>query len=419
MIIAMNPNIITTIKTDQMRHSGYRIWFIVSMFDLFAAAIIGVLLRAMYFVEVPFVTFRPWLHGHSHTALLGWLFIGTVVCLLHDGGLGRFTPRMRWLLIGLQAAVVCMLIGFPLWSYNVITITGSSIHMVLAFMALATLWHVSRSWPKQGSGMLTRAAVVMFILSTLGILAIGPIIATGNQGKEIYYWAVQFFLHFQFNGWFWFAAMALGARWAERQGFALRIDRLTMGLWIVSAVLTYALAIAWSEPLPAVFATVAVAVALQVWAAWRTFGILRRMHNVAYDRIPQAARILIGVALVSMAMKVLVQASVAIPSVAIMALTIRHFVMGFVHMNTLGVMTMLLCSYAILSGWFDLKRGAIRWGLGLLVAGIITSELLLFVQGGFFWIGLGMIPGHYVHLFAASFLMPMGVVLLLIGSLKK
>jgi hypothetical protein len=388
-------------------------WFHIAFLNLFLAAIIGVLLRGMFIWEIPFVRFRPWLHGHSHTALLGWLFIGTVVVLIHDGGRGALTTRLRQLLLGLQGAVLLMLVSFPLQGYGAVSITASTLHMVLAFWVLAILWRSSRSWPAAGSGRLTRWAIVLFGLSTLGVLAIGPIIATGNQGKEIYYWAVQFFLHFQFNGWFWFAAMAIGARWAERQGFKLHLDRLTLGLWIASAVLTYALAIAWSEPHPAVFATVSLAVALQVWAAVRTLSLLRRFTAPAQEQFPRWARVLVGIALVSMALKVLVQASVAVPAVAIMAFTLRHYVMGFIHMNTLGTMTMLLLAYAVVYTWCDLRQGLARTGLVLLIAGILLSELLLFAQGTFFWAGRGMIPGHYWHLFLASALMPVGVGLML------
>jgi hypothetical protein len=395
-----------------------RTWFLIALADLFAAAVIGLLLRIMFLVELPFVRFRPWLHGHSHAALLGWLFIGVVVALLHDGGRGKVGPGLRPLLIGLQAMVVLMLVSFPLQGYGAVSIAASSIHLLLAFALLIILWRTSRQWPTQGSGGLTRWAIAMFVLSTCGVFAIGPIIATGNQGKEIYYWAVQFFLHFQFNGWFWFAAMAMGARWAERQGLDLRIDRSTMALWVLSAVLTYALAIAWSEPHPAVFATVSLAVVLQVWAAWRTFGILRRSNEVASERIPALAKVFIGIALVSMALKVLVQASVALPSVAVMALTIRHFVMGFIHLNTLGTMTSLLLAYAITNAWFDLRRTAVRWGLGALIGGIILSEVLLFLQGTFFWAGIGLIPGHYLHMVLASALMPIGVFLLLWSGLR-
>src|SRR5690606_33151728 len=112
--------------------------------------------------------------------------------------------------------------------------------------------------------------------------------------------------------------------------------------WVLSAILTYALAIAWSEPLPAVFATISIGVALQVWAAWRTLGILRRLEHRARERFPTWGKVLVGIALLSMAMKVLVQAAVAVPEMAIMGFTIRHYVMGFIHLNTLATMTTLL-----------------------------------------------------------------------------
>lgn len=399
--------------------ASHRTWFLISLVDLLPAAIIGVLLRAMYIVEIPFVQFRPWLHAHSHTALLGWLFVGVAVVLLHDGGKGELTKRTTWLLVGIQAAVLGMLLSFPVQSYGSVSITASSVHMVLSYILLAILWKAGNAWPAKGSRALLRLSIIFFILSTLGIWSIGPIMAAGKQGAEIYYWAVQFFLHFQFNGWFWFAAMTLGMRWAERNDLAFTLDRLTLGLWVASAVLTYALAIAWSEPLPAVFATVSVGVALQVWAAIRTLHILKKLGAQAHDRFPQWARILIGLALVSMALKVLVQSGVAIPQVATAALTIRHFVMGFIHMNTLGTMTALLLAYAVVYGWLDLRSRVIRFGLALLTAGIVLSELLLFIQGTFFWIGWGRITGHYWHLMIASALMPIGVALILVRACSK
>jgi len=395
-----------------------RAWFMVALADLLAAAIIGVLLRGMFIGEIPFVRFRPWLHAHSHAAMLGWLFIGVVVALLHDGGRGNLTKGMHRLFMGLQLAVVVMLFSFPVQGYGAVSITASTLHMVLACVVVFRLWRISRAWPAAGSGRLVRWAVVFFLLSTLGVVGIGPIIATGHHGKEIYYWAVQFFLHFQFNGWLWFAAMALGARWAERQGLDLKLDHLTLYLWVLSAILTYALAIAWSEPLPAVFATISIGVVLQVWAAWRTLGILRKMEHNARDRFPTWCKLLVGIALLSMAMKVLVQAAVAVPEVAIMGFTIRHYVMGFIHMNTLATLTTLLLAYALLQYWLDIGRKLARIGLALLIAGILISEILLFTQGTFFWAGWGMIGGHYWHLFLASLLMPIGIGILLITALR-
>jgi hypothetical protein len=394
-------------------------WFLIALANLFIAAIMGALLRGQFLGEIPFLRFRPWMHAHSHVAMLGWLFTATVVVLLHDGGRGTLDRRMQGLLIALQLAVFVMLLSFPVQGYGPVSIGASSIHMLLSYFVLARLWSASRAWPKAGSGRLTRWAIGMYLLSTLGIWAMGPLVATGNQGQEIYYWAVQFYLHFQFNGWFWFAALVLGVRWAERQGFALQLDGPTLALWISSTVLTYALAIAWSEPHPAVFATVSVGVLLQLWAALRSLRILLRLQRRTHDHFPQWARILVGVALVGMALKVLVQTGVAVPSVAVMAFTLRTYVMGFIHLNTLAIMTTLLLVHALLQGWLDVRSKLVKAGVALLTAGIIGSELMLFAQGTFLWSGWGLIPGHYLHLLIASALMPLGVGMLVVQGLQK
>ena len=396
-----------------------RRWFIIALTDLLIAAILGAVLRAVFVWELPFVHFRPWLHGHSHTALLGWLFIGLMVVFFHDGGTGTVKPAVRRLLAGMQLAVIAMCISFPLQGYGAVSIAASSVHMLLAYWSLRLLWKASTNWPSDGSRLFTRTAILMFVLSTLGIWAIAPIILTGNQGHEIYYWSVQFFLHFQFNGWFWFAAIALGIRWAERNGIDLRTDRLTYWLWVTSAIFTYALAIAWSEPHPLVFATVSVAVILQAWAAVRTLKILDRSKETARARFSSWVNTLVGIALVSMAMKVVTQTAVAIPSVAVVGLTLRHYVIGFIHLNTLAIMTCLLLAYALLQGWLDLARRGTRWGLICLISGIIGSELLLFLQGTFFWAGLGSIRGHYTHLFIVSALMPIGVAVILANNWRS
>lgn len=388
-------------------------WYLIAFSNLLIAAIMGTLLRGQFLGEIPFVRFRPWMHAHSHVAMLGWLFTGIVVVLTDDGGRGLLTRGMQRMLVVLQVAVAGMLLSFPVQGYGAVSISASTLHMVVSYFVLALLWRQSLPWPREGSGRLTRWSIILYFLSTLGVWAMAPLIATGNQGKEIYYWAVQFYLHFQFNGWFWFAALALGVRWAERQGFQLSIDRLTLGLWIASAILTYALAIAWSEPHPAVFATVSVGVLLQVWAAFRSLRILKRLQRRAHEQFPTWGKVLVGVALVGMAMKVLVQAAVAMPSVAVMAFTLRAYVMGFIHLNTLAIMTTLLLVYALLQGWLPVRSLAVKAGVALLTGGIILSELLLFVQGTFFWAGWGLIKGHYLHLVLASSLMPLGVALLL------
>ena len=85
-------------------------------------------------------------------------------------------------------------------------------------------------------------------------------------------------------------------------------------------------------------------------------------------------RITIGTMLIAMGIKVAVQTAVAIPAVTEIALTLRNYVVGFVHLNTLGAGTMVLLAFALERRWIDEARSITRIGLVLLIAGFALSS---------------------------------------------
>ena len=404
----------TTENVTVSRERG-RSWYRLALLFFASAASIGALLRLIYVVDMPWLDFKPWLHAHSHVAMLGWVFPALLIALF--GQDDRRFPRSFgvWMTIS-QALVVGMLFSFPVQGYGEISIACSVMHMIVSYVLIGIAWSHTRHWPERGSRLLVRLAFIMQIVSTIGIWAMGPIMTSDLAGTEWYYWSIQWFLHFQFNGWFWFAAMAIGSRWAERHGVQVRLDVFTTLLWALSALLTFALAIAWSERHVPVFAVNSLGVLLQCWAAWRTLMAMRKASVQAYVKTTQWMRIMIGVMLLAMATKVAVQAAVSIPAVATMGFTIRNYVIGFIHLNTLGAITSLLFAHALMRGWFDERKRVVRIGLTLFIAGFAGSELLIFGQGTLFWAGLGMVPGYYWMLFGVSVLLPLGVIALLVSS---
>ena len=68
-----------------------RRWFLLSLMFLTLAATIGALLRLIFVVELPWLVFKPWLHAHSHVAMLGWLFPALLIVLLDQDD--RRPPR--------------------------------------------------------------------------------------------------------------------------------------------------------------------------------------------------------------------------------------------------------------------------------------------------------------------------------------
>lgn len=408
----------TSVEATPHRGDPLRPWFFRALAFLAVAASIGALLRLIYVVDMPWFIFRPWLHAHSHVAMLGWLFPALLIALL--GQEERRSPKGFgvWMALS-QLLVLGMLLSFPVQGYGEVSIACSLGQMIVGYVLIGQAWYATRHWPRAGSRLLARLAFTFQVISTLGVWAMGPIMTSNLAGTEWYYWSIQWFLHFQFNGWFWFAAMAVGSRWAERHGVDVRIDGFTTALWVVSALITFALVIAWSERVPIVLGINTAGVVLQFWAAWRTLMAMRRARLEASVKTTPWMRILIGVMLLSMAAKIAAQTAVSVPMVATMALTLRNYVIGFIHLNTLGSISALLFAHALMRGWFDERRPGVRFGLLLFVTGYVLSEGLLFLQGTFFWAGLGLLPGYYWTLFAASVLLPLGVGTLLFTGVRK
>ncbi len=395
-----------------------RRWFNLALSFFVIAAMIGALLRLIFVVEIPWLIFKPWMHAHSHVAMLGWLFPALVIALLRQDE-GPAPRGFHGWMATAQLFVAGMLLSFPLQGYGPVSIACSLGQMLVGYMLVAQVWRHTAQWPATGSRLLARLALLFQAISTLGIWAMGPIMAGGMAGSELYYWSIQWFLHFQFNGWFWFAAMAIGSRWAERHGVKVRLDRFTVLLWVLGTVLTFALAIAWSERFISIIAVNSAGVLVQAWAAWRTMRAMHRARLQAQVRTTRWMRIAIGTMLIAMAFKVVAQTFAAIPAVADIALTLRNYVVGFVHLNTLGAATMVLLAFALERRWLHEARAAVRIGMALVIAGFALSELLLFGQGTLIWARWGMLPGYHWMLFGVSALMPIGALLLLVQALRK
>ena len=392
--------------------------FLIALGSLACAASIGALLRLIYVMDLPWLVFKPWLHAHSHVAMLGWVFPALLLTLL--GQDDRKPPRgfLGWLSAS-QMMVLGMLVSFPLQGYDTFSITFSILQMLISYVLVGIVWISTAHWPKSGSRRLVRLAIILQVISTLGVWAMGPIMTHGLAGTEWYYWSIQWFLHFQFNGWFWFAALALWSRWAETHGVAEAMDPFTIRLWLVSSVLTFALAIAWSERHWTIIAINSVGVLLQLWAGWRTAGSIRRAQAKLHSKAQLWAWRCVTYALIGMGLKVLMQAVAAVPQVPVMAFTIRNYVIGFIHLNMLGAISMMLFAMALLRGWFVSTDRLVRIGLSLFTGGMLLSEAALFLQGTLFWVGWGMIPGYHWIQLLTSVPIPLGVIALLAHLVRR
>jgi hypothetical protein len=181
-------------------------------------------------------------------------------------------------------------------------------------------------------------------------------------------------------------------------------------------LLTYAQSVTWSSPSDGLFYLNTFGVLLQVLAYAL---ILRSLIPVLVQTLSKVAVFpgwLVKLAIACLVAKVLVQSAVALPFVAVISYTIRLYVIGFIHLILLGMVT--LSMGGVLQLHHILPSGRLtKTGWILLLFGFLLTEMLLFTQGTLIWAGFGFLPNYHYAIFICSLLFPAGISMILTGAL--
>ncbi|MEB2785360.1 cytochrome c [Algoriphagus persicinus] len=382
----------------------------------FLAVCLGLMMRSFHVIEIPYFEYRNILHTHSHLALLGWGYLMLVGGMVF--GLVKEKDQIKnykWLFLGTVIALLGMLFSFPFQGYGVFSISFSTLHVLLSYVFAYKLLKVIQSLEKTPATRLLRLAIWFMVISTLGLWALGPVTATLGRMHELYFMTIQWFLHFQLNGWFVLGGLGLILLYFEEKGFKITWPAYQEWILSISVVMTFMLAVTWAEPQPIFFQINSLAVIIQLIAY---FWILKSTFKlVTTNQFLGIAQTLLILALASLVAKAILQGLLVFPSIAEVSYSIRLYVIGFLHLVLLGAMTMGVSAVAIARGWInELPMSKIGWIL--LITGFVITEVLLFLQGTLVWLEMGFLPEYNFWLFLASCLFPLSLALLL-ASLRS
>lgn len=379
----------------------------------FLAACLGLVMRSFHVIEIPYFEYRNILHTHSHLALLGWghlMIVGGMVF-----GLVKEKDQIRdyrLLFLGTVIALLGMLFSFPFQGYGAVSISFSTLHMLLSYGFAFKLLKVIRSVETTPATRLIRLAIWFMVISTIGLWALGPIAATLGRMHELYFLTIQWFLHFQLNGWFVLGVLGLILLYFEGKGIQIKWPAYREWVLSVSVVMTFLLAVTWAEPQPIFFQLNGVAVIIQLIAY---FWILKPVFSLVKTALPiDLARLLMLLALISLVVKAMLQGLLVFPSLAVISYSIRIYVIGFLHLVLLGALTMGGSAVAMSRGWIN-DRLVSRLGWMLMIAGFVLTELLLFLQGTLVWMEMGFLPNYNLWVFIASCLFPLSLAFIMAG----
>lgn len=373
---------------DHKTHTLIRGWLTSAYALLFLASILGLVMRLMALKGIPAIPYKNILHAHSHTALLGFGFLfmfGSFVFLILP--LSRYKRLYHRLSVIYIIAAIGMFISFLYQSYGAISITFSTIIMLVAY---TMVYYFFKEYKKAAPGLknpIITWSIYWFLISTLGIWAVGPVTAILGRTHELYFLSIQFFLHFQFNGWFTLSILGLLVYLAKSRGLDYKVS--LPGLWFLNTglVLTYFLSVTFVSDLPVYFFLTSAGAFLQIVAYYLILKpvVVYLVKQVGY-RSWTTGVLLTGIG--CLVLKVLLQGLVIFPSLAVVSYSVREFIVGYIHLILLGGMTLtgagILYKEKIL---LPNKWNKIGW-LGLTITFVIM-EVVLFGFAILTWQGIG------------------------------
>lgn len=359
-------------------------WIRLALFNLLLVALAGLLLRLKILLPIPWIHHKHLLHAHSHFAFAGWIslfLMGAIIGLLPE----QKAKTYNTLLSIYTATAYGMLLSFPFQGYGPISIFFSTASV------LAGWWFAYKVWkeellakPGQLVFRLIRWSVLFLVLSSLGTFYLAWLMGNHINKAELYFGAVYFYLHFQYNGWFLFGVLAL---LVSRLSVNTQ-DRLVKWLiglaWV--SIPAYFLSALWMR-LPAWMLTAAWIAALiqPVLVVFMLRIIYPAVKNTIQHKGLQQIWFL---SLVAFGIKIFLQSLSVIPGLSSYAFAYRPVVIGYLHLVLLGFVSLFLLGWMMEKNLLPMRRGQLSNWCRLFIAGILLTELTLMAQGitaMFYW----------------------------------
>ena len=383
------------------------------LLNFLIAALMGLTLRYSFIGSIP-VNYRFLTHAHSHVAMLGWVYLMLYTTIVH-----YFIPKEKpvfnklfWLT---EIAVVGMMFSFPFQGYAAVSITFSTLHILCSYYFAYLVWKHHHIKSVTGRYLL-KVSLFFMVLSTLGVWCLGPAVATQGQGSAFYEIAIQFFLHFQFNGWFVIAVIAIFFHQLQLEDS--KQFRWFYKLLVVSTILTLALPVYWYAPYGFLLWINGLGVLLQLMALYLFLKLIKPKLANVLSQNTKLTVYMYSFAIFCLFLKIVLQLVSLVPKISKVIYLHHNFVIGFIHLTMLGVITGFLFSF-ILKSRLVKNNTLLFVGVCTFILGFVLTELILIIQGCMFYLKQGLLPNYYLLLFLFSMFLPIGIFMLLFNIVMQ
>lgn len=170
---------------------------------------------------------------------------------------------------------------------------------------------------------------------------------TGNKTQHSYLAATYWFLHFQYNGWFFFGCMGLLLNWMNQHQLHFTHQDTFFKTFAISVIPAYGLSVLWLKLPVWIYILVVLSALLQCVGL---IYLIRQFLTAGFKKMAVQKPVLFFVGLLSMLalmLKIVLQAGSTIPSISKLAFGFRPIVIAYLHLVLLAFTLLFLLAYLI------------------------------------------------------------------------
>lgn len=401
-----------------------KLWLKTSIINLLLVAILGLLMRYKIGFEFPFLDQKHLQHSHSHFAFSGW--ISHTLMVLMIGFLEykikktevQFIKKYNLLLITNLICSYGMLISFIIQGYGAISILFSTSSIVIAcvftffyFKDLKLISHedLSKNWFK--------ASLFFNVISSLGTFALAYMMVSKNIQQNEYLSSIYFYLHFQYNGWFFFACMGLLISFLQLKKVENFFLNKTFWLFFVSCIPAYFLSTLWLKLPPWIYVLTLLSALVQTITWFKFLYVIIKLKNNFLEKYPLVLRYILFFVGVALSLKFILQLGSTIPALSQLAFGFRPIVIAYLHLVLLAIISLFLLFYIYANQFLTFNK-QIKNGIIIFSVGVLLNEIILAIQG-IASFSYTLIPFVNEMLFGAAIILVSGIGIIVFYSLKK
>ena len=392
----------------------------ISLLNLLIVSFLGIILRYKILFSLPFIVQKNVLHAHSHFAFAGWitqtLMVLMVAYLSKQSNNDEFKKYNKILIANLVTAYG-MLISFPFQGYGFISILFSTFSVFTFYFFSYNYWRslnnlatksIVHTWFKIG--------LLLGILSSLGTFGLAFMMATKSIVQNLYLSSVYFYLHFQYNGWFFFASMGLLHSLLPENILNLKQIKTACYIFAFASIPSYILSVLWLNVSMYIYALGILSSIVQVIAWIILLRIFVPNRKIIFDKFSTICKWLLALSAVALSIKLALQVGSTIPFLNKFAFGFRTVVIAYLHLVLLGIFSLFLLGFMFADHGLIIKKMT-KYGLVIFIIGVIINELLLMLQG-IASFSYSLLPFANLQLFSIALVLFSGILIILLSQKK-